>query len=335
MNPQLSIIIPTYNRCDFLFDIAIKSVLCQKFKNWELIIVDDGSTDNTKDLTLELIKKNPSIKIKYFFQENKGQGAARNLGIKEAVGQYILCLDSDDYILPEMTQILINNFYPEYSYITCKNWTYNLKKGIFNVAGPSPSSTIFKKSAFYKFGFFDESDEIRGVEDWDLIIAWKIIEIQKNIKILSKHINQPLVLYLRHPGQESGHDNLAALKNKTLALLQKWGINRYFDQKSLSSLLWQTGNFYILLNKPKIGRKYLKKSIMVKLNIQAYLLLIISCLKNGTYKTIIDIYKFLRKYIIYKYRVKCYKIKFTNLYTKATFIVGNIATHKHHNGNNT
>lgn len=88
-----SIILPTYNRADFIVE-AVNSVINQNFTNWELLIIDDGSTDSTK-LLIEPFTDSDS-RIKYFFQNNSERSAARNNGITLANGQYICFLDSDD-----------------------------------------------------------------------------------------------------------------------------------------------------------------------------------------------------------------------------------------------
>jgi len=93
--PKVSVIIPTYNRADFIED-AIESVLCQTYKDFEIIIVDDGSTDNTKDVLQKYHNK-----IRYIYKNNGGEASARNAGIKNAQGAYIAFLDSDDLWLPE------------------------------------------------------------------------------------------------------------------------------------------------------------------------------------------------------------------------------------------
>lgn len=99
--PFFSIIIPTYNRADKI-DIPINSILNQQFKNWELIIIDDGSTDETQTL----IKAYSSQHIHYFYQEHQGRSAARNLGITKAKGTYICFQDSDDEYLPNHLKTL-------------------------------------------------------------------------------------------------------------------------------------------------------------------------------------------------------------------------------------
>lgn len=95
-NPYFSIVIPTYNRSHMLGK-ALESVNRQTYTDWELIVVDDGSTDNTK----EVVESYNDSRIKYFFQTNQERSAARNNGVEKACGKYICFLDSDDYFLAD------------------------------------------------------------------------------------------------------------------------------------------------------------------------------------------------------------------------------------------
>ena len=99
--PRVSVIIPTYNREEYVVK-AIDSVLGQKFDDYEFIVVDDGSTDNTK----EIVNKYGDM-IRYIYQHNSGVSAARNTGIKLAKGEWVAFLDSDDEWRPDylLTQI--------------------------------------------------------------------------------------------------------------------------------------------------------------------------------------------------------------------------------------
>jgi glycosyltransferase involved in cell wall biosynthesis len=92
----VSIIIPTYNYGTYIKQ-AIDSVLDQSYKNFEIIVADDGSTDNTKNL----IQTQYPNEVRYYYQQNKGPGAARNLGLKYIRGEYIVFLDADDSFLPK------------------------------------------------------------------------------------------------------------------------------------------------------------------------------------------------------------------------------------------
>ena len=95
-NIKFSIIIPTYNRAD-LIRKAIQSVIDQTYPHWELIIVDDGSTDHTK----EVVESYQNDQILYFWIENHRESYARNYGYDRCSGDFIRFLDSDDYLLPE------------------------------------------------------------------------------------------------------------------------------------------------------------------------------------------------------------------------------------------
>lgn len=95
--PLISVIVPCYNQAHWLPE-TIESILAQTYTNWECIIVNDGSTDNTSEVAHELIAKKPNVKISLLEKENGGVAQARNVGIQKAKGEWILLLDSDDII---------------------------------------------------------------------------------------------------------------------------------------------------------------------------------------------------------------------------------------------
>jgi len=101
-NPLVSVVIPTYNRADMVVE-AVDSVLKQTYSNVEVVVVDDGSTDNTR----ELVEAIPDERVLYLYKENNGASSARNLGILEAQGEYIAFLDSDDLFFPQKLEIQI------------------------------------------------------------------------------------------------------------------------------------------------------------------------------------------------------------------------------------
>lgn len=101
MKPFFSIVVPTYNRAHLIAK-AIDSVMAQTYAEWELLIVDDGSKDNTR----EVVTAYTDPRVKYIYQQNAERSAARNNGIKQALGTYICFLDSDDYYLPNRLQLL-------------------------------------------------------------------------------------------------------------------------------------------------------------------------------------------------------------------------------------
>lgn len=105
MNLLFSIIIPVYN-CENYIERCLLSVTQQEVSGVEILVIDDGSTDRTKDIILDLQKKD--TRIKYFFQKNGGVSSARNLGLEKASGEYIMFLDGDDRLPQGLVAKLLN-----------------------------------------------------------------------------------------------------------------------------------------------------------------------------------------------------------------------------------
>ena len=104
--PLISVVIPAYNAEQFL-DETLESVFAQTYENWECIIVNDGSTDNTESVAKKWCEKD--ARFRYFYKENSGASDTRNLGIKEARGEYIAFLDADDLYMPNFLEVCLEN----------------------------------------------------------------------------------------------------------------------------------------------------------------------------------------------------------------------------------
>ena len=104
--PELSIIVPVFNKVLFVED-CIKSILAQEFTDFEIILVDDGSTDGSAEKLVGMLEMDQRIRL--VRQQNRGVSAARNTGLKLAVGTYIGFVDSDDFVEPDMYKILLTN----------------------------------------------------------------------------------------------------------------------------------------------------------------------------------------------------------------------------------
>ena len=98
--PSISVVIATYNRASLLPE-TLDAVLAQRFRDFELIVVDDGSTDETQQ-----VLKPYGDRVRYFYQENSGPSAARNLGVRHARGEWIAIQDSDDLFAPDHLESL-------------------------------------------------------------------------------------------------------------------------------------------------------------------------------------------------------------------------------------
>lgn len=116
--PFFSIIVPTYNRACQLAD-AVKSIASQQFLDYEVIVVDDGSTDNTKEMMLGIVGENN--RIKYYWKQNEERSIARNYGIAKATGKYVGFLDSDDKLYPNHLavayELLKRNTFPQVGHL--------------------------------------------------------------------------------------------------------------------------------------------------------------------------------------------------------------------------
>lgn len=122
IQPLVTIIIPTYNREDKICD-AVESTLNQTYKNVQIIVIDDGSTDSTGIL----LKKYPQIE--YHYKENGGQASARNLGLKNANGSIIASLDSDDIWYPDFLTKCVEKLEAEQLDFVFANWDQDSKRG--------------------------------------------------------------------------------------------------------------------------------------------------------------------------------------------------------------
>ena len=105
--PTISVIMPVYNTEEFL-DHSIQSLLSQTYQDWELLLINDASTDDSKEIIEKYAQMNGKIKA-FHFDIRKGVGAARNFGVGQAIGEYIYFLDSDDYLAEDTLQLLIEN----------------------------------------------------------------------------------------------------------------------------------------------------------------------------------------------------------------------------------
>ncbi len=176
---MISVIIPTFNRAGLL-QKAASSVLAQSFKDLELIIVDDGSGDETPSV----VESFKDRRIIYCRQENKGVSAARNLGLSASRGEYVAFLDSDDYWLPEKlrlqhefmreTGFMIsqtgeiwvrsgNRVNPMNKHAKLSGWIFEKSLDICLV---SPSCVMMDRALVHKGYYFDE--KLMACEDYDL-----------------------------------------------------------------------------------------------------------------------------------------------------------------------
>ncbi len=180
----VSVIIPTFNRCGFLQE-AVDSVLRQSYRPLEVIIVDDGSEDSSYELIKPFLTKCPvGIICRYFYQRNNGVSSARNTGLKQALGEYISFLDSDDLWDSRKIETQMEFMTHQSEYQACYTDEIWIRKGvrvnpknihqkysgnIYTHCLPlciiSPSSILMKRDVIDRIGLFDE--DLPACEDYD------------------------------------------------------------------------------------------------------------------------------------------------------------------------
>lgn len=178
-NVLFSIVIPTYNRAH-LISVAIDSVLEQKYQNFELIIVDDGSTDDTESVVRNFQDK----RLSYYKKENGERAAARNFGNSKATGDYITFFDSDDILYPnhleEALKIITTFSSPEWFHLgyTINDELGKVIKSVMEITGDlnqklvqgnflSCNGVFLRKDVAKEFQF-NEDRRLSALEDWEL-----------------------------------------------------------------------------------------------------------------------------------------------------------------------
>ena len=266
-SPTVSVIIPTYNRAH-LVGRAIQSVLDQTYQDFELIVIDDASTDNTE----EVVKSFNDERIKYLkHDENKGVAAARNTGIKVARGEYIAFQDSDDEWFSQKLEKQMKVFEaasPEVGVVYTGFWRIESNKKIYipseKVARKEGNihaellrgnfvdtpTAVVKKDCFAKVGIFDE--RLPRLQDWELFIR-----ISKDYHF--KCVDEPLLISYYQPHSISADQS--ALIRALKLILEKHFEDFKKDKRVLASFFANSGDLLCSGGEFRQGRSYLIKAV--------------------------------------------------------------------------
>lgn len=198
MNDSLvSVILTCYNQEKYLSD-ALDSVLCQTYSNWECIILNDGSTDDSEKVALEYAKKDS--RFKYIYQKNQGVVVARNNAVHNSLGKYLLPLDGDDMIANNYLELAVAELEADQNIdlVICEVEKFGAEKGSFKLNdicvrnilanGCCVNCSMFRRSSYDKIGGYKECMS-KGYEDWEFFIS--LLEFGGRVK----KINQVLFYY--------------------------------------------------------------------------------------------------------------------------------------------
>lgn len=294
--PRVSVIIPTYNRAEFV-QSAVTSVLNQTFVDFEVIVVDNGSTDDTKSVVECLSDE----RVKYYrLEKNNGVSPARNFGIKNSSAKFVAFLDDDDEWLPEKLAAQVDLIERSPSVVGCVYTGYltvaRATNKIVNQVTPSKkgdlsrelcmrncvgtaSTVLLKRECMEKVGMFDES--IYFGEEYDL---WLRMSQEWHFE----YIKEPLVVYYLHQTNASSNYDVVIrdLERRLEKQAQLYGSNR----KAFSYRYLELGQLYCYTGKTKEGRQALITAIgLYPFKARPYYNLCLALLGAANYKRFKDV----------------------------------------------
>lgn len=274
MRPYFSIIIPTFNRAHFI-DKCLNSIQNQTFENWETIIIDDGSTDDTNSKVAKFSENDE--RIKYFYQSNKERSEARNNGISKAYGKFVCFLDSDDKFDESHLQNLYNesknvencsHFFITNARIQNKEGLEILKKEV--IIYNNRLETILLNSItpgqlcipnkLIKDNLFNT--EIRISEDTDLLIR---LAKNNTFEVLPYHTH----IYTQHEDNSVNPEKFNAYKERlnTLKYILKMDICEDIDKKLkrkiLSDCYFGISKYYFAQDRTLKSKLILLKALLI------------------------------------------------------------------------
>jgi len=275
--PKVSVVIPTHNYGRFLGE-AIQSVLDQTFKDFELIVIDDGSTDNTK----EMVDSFKDPRIRYMYQEKCGQSAAYNAGIQASSGEYIALMDSDDILLREALEKCVNilDSHPEAAFSYSQAYHMDINGRVQSLFIPPCkysciregkdeirelvfsnhiSAPAIRRSCLDEVGVFNPAFAVS--EDLDL---W--IRLAKKWSVA--YIAEPLIKYRVHANSIMGSVGVYEIeRNKSLILEGIFNdkamgpLFAHLRPKAYSNLYFQLAGDSHRRRQMKVARSYLFQSM--------------------------------------------------------------------------
>lgn len=262
MYTNVSVVMTVYNTKDEYLRSAIDSILAQTYKDFEFIIINDGSTNNAEEVILSYSDE----RIKYYKQENKGISSARNWGTKLAQGRYIAVMDSDDIALPERLEKEVEFLEKNQDYSLVGSWFEVFPRKSIGKMLETPkildffhkcwimhSSVMFRKSDFEKYNlYYDES--LNCAIDYDL---WC-----RAVKYLKFYNIQEVLVRYRVEGQGIATKRRDERIRNTIRIQQKI-LDALTSDKKIQEKLAKT-----LYSNEKIDKNFMEQIFSVKNSIQ-------------------------------------------------------------------
>jgi len=262
---SISIIVPCYNYGNYIPE-ALSSIREQTYTNWECIIVDDGSTDNSRQVTEAFIQNDPRFKL--ISVANSGVSAARNTGVAHSKGAYIFPLDADDKMHPDCLKRCMAEFvkapdtrlvYPEVELFGAENCRWNLPAFDYKTMlkyNMVDNGSLFLRKDFDRIGGY-RTNMVYGLEDWDFFIA--LLHGCRNEQVIK--IKEPLYYYRVN---QTGRRLTVAASGRQKEMLDLMVYNNFAIYKEYFPEIFTRIHAYdfdrTMLNKPSV--KVLVKTLI-------------------------------------------------------------------------
>jgi glycosyltransferase involved in cell wall biosynthesis len=277
--PVVSVIIPLYNSEEYIND-TIQSVVSQTYKDWELIVVDDCSTDNSRDIVKNVAQIDERIKLLELDNNFGGPAVPRNIGIKKSKGKYVAFLDSDDLWHKEKLEVCLKYFdsnvdivyhdllrFGKVNFLSKRRMKgRKLKRPVIidllmNGNGISNSSVIARANIIKSVGCLNESKKMIAAEDYNLWL--KISEVTDNFLHIPKELGRYLI----------GDDNISKKDMSNCSKEASVDFENFLTKSELlkytARLMYEQGRYFYINKEYYSAQKYLYKSIRFgKVNIQ-------------------------------------------------------------------
>jgi glycosyltransferase involved in cell wall biosynthesis len=270
MQGLVSVVVPAFNR-GFIIGAALESVLNQTYQDWEAVIVDDGSTDNTREIVRDYARSDSRMRL-IEHQHQKGAQAARNTGIRNARGAWIAFLDSDDRWLPHSLEARLRLLQKGLHHVVHSD-CYMLSSGSNNLerfgvppmqgqvytellrrSGPMFPALLVLKRALTAINYLDEN--IGAYQEWDTAIR------------LAKHFSfefvaEPTFIYdCRHADTISKDSLREAVGYEQIVNKHRWSILRHLGAKALAHHYQQAAFFYLKANQEDHANRCSIRAVM-------------------------------------------------------------------------
>lgn len=273
-SPLVSVIIPAYNASQWIAE-TLSSVIEQDYTHHEIIVINDGSADNTVDIVESFGEA-----VRCIHKENGGQASARNAGIREAKGKYVAFLDADDLWIKEKLKLQVAQLEE-----TGAKWAYadsfafdgkskeilykfsdkqtqhsgDILKPLFSTCFiPSPTP-IIQRSVFSNVGLFNEESRMRNREDWEM---W--LRISAKYPIVS--ISSPLAYYRIHSTSATGSEGHVKSMKGHITVIEEAALREEaklgpLKNTVLSKLFFEEGRWQASIGNTNLAREMIQKSI--------------------------------------------------------------------------